>query len=146
MRRSLAVTAFAAVVLALGGCTDEARDEARDELDEALDDLEEAADTAGARVVAEAIRLAILVEADDDENGRSVAVIEEAIGLLPGEPDVSGIADGDEDGLDDDGRLIVRANDEVACVSLARRVTDFDHIDVYNGPCEETETETETTG
>ena len=67
------------------------------------------AESAGAGGVAEALRL-VLVEDDlgPNQTERDVDVLQESVDDLPGEPEVSGIADDDGDGVDDDGKVEVR--------------------------------------
>jgi hypothetical protein len=121
--------AIAAAGLTLGatvGCGDD--DSGRD----AGDDVEEVTESAGARVVAEAIRATLLVDdLEEDEHERDVAVIQEAVDDLPGVPEVTGIADEDGDGRDDDGHIEVHVDDEVACLSVSESGT----VDVTGGRC-----------
>ena len=111
-----------AIVLPLGGCGD-------DDSDEGAEDV---AESAGARVVAEAIRASLLVrDLDDGQRADDVDVLREAVSDLVGEPDVSGIDDSDGDGRDDDGKVEVRVDDEAACLSVA----DNGEVDVTGGRC-----------
>lgn len=132
--RTRAATASLVAGLALvglGGCGDDGDDDAAtdDNLD---DDVEEVTESAGARAVAEALRGTILAEdLEQDEDRRQVAVLTESVDDLPGEPEITGIEDRDGDGLDDDGNVGVRVDDEVACLSVA---PDGD-VDVTGGAC-----------
>jgi hypothetical protein len=94
--------------------------------------LGEKAESAGARSVAEALRL-VLVEDDlgPDQHERDVDVLQESVDDLPGDPEVSGIEDADGDGRDDDGKVDVHVNSEVACMTIAM---DGD-VDVTGGQC-----------
>ncbi|MDQ4096455.1 MAG: hypothetical protein M3144_01105 [Actinomycetota bacterium] len=97
------------------------------------DGAEETAERAGARAVAESLRARLLAdELGEDEHLRDIAMIQEAVGDLPGEPDVSGIEDRDADGRDDDGEIEVRVDGETACVSIGDR---GDEVDVTGGRC-----------
>lgn len=108
-------------------------EDARRRAREAAHDVEEAGEQVGARAVAEAIRAALIVE--DLETGeplRDIDVLHRAVDAIPGAPQVSGIEDADGDGRDDDGRLEVAANDELACVSVPAGGGD---IDVRSDAC-----------
>ena len=104
--------------------------------DDGVDDpdqsLGEVAESAGARGVAEALRL-VLVEDDlgPDQHERDVDVLQESVDDLPGDPEVTGIVDDDGDGRDDDGKVEVHVSSEVACMSIAM---DGD-VDVTGGAC-----------
>ena len=91
----------------------------------------EIAESAAARAVAEIIRLALFEDDGPDTDRRKVAVLQESVDDLPGSPDVSGITDDDGDGLDDDGAVEVRVNDEVACLTVA----EDGEVDVTGGAC-----------
>ena len=127
---------------ALGACGDDSGtseqageliDEARKEAREAADAVEEAGKSASARAIAEAVRAALVVEdLEGDQNLRDVDVLREAVGDLPGDPQISGIEDSNGDGRDDDGQLEVVVNSERACLSLPDNSGD---IDVKNGAC-----------
>lgn len=115
---------------ALGACSDEDRadiaDQAEDAAGEAGDRAEEAAgeakgaaQDAGARVQAEAMRAAINgQDLAAGETVRSMSVLQEAADGLPGNPTVEGVADADNDGFDDDGRVEVRVGDQRSCLTL----------------------------
>jgi hypothetical protein len=91
-----------------GACSDEDRD-----------DFESVADSAGARSVAEALRVSLLAQdLHDDQHVDDVAIIQDAVRDLPGDPEVSGVEDANGDGRDDDGRIQVRVDDEAACVTV----------------------------
>jgi len=107
MRRALSVACVALLWFPLASCDD-------DDVDEAREDLEDIAGETGARVAAEAMR-GLVLRADEGER-RSVATLDDAAEDLPGDPDVSGIADTDGDGLDDDGRVTITVEDQTACL------------------------------
>lgn len=124
----LAGLAMAVVVAAgLVACSDD--DSAGgDDPDEGIGEI---AESGAARVVAEAIRVTLVEDDGPDTDRRKVEVLQESVDDLPGEPDVSGIADDDGDGLDDDGNVEVRVNDEVACIT----VSEAGRVDVTGGAC-----------
>jgi hypothetical protein len=118
-RARWALTAiFAALVLLVGAC-DEAQEKAKE---------------AGARTSAEGLRVSLKAQDTDDVTGgvRSVEALREAADDLPGDVDVTGIADRDGDGVDDDGIVEVKVDDEFACVTLPES---GDDIDVSGGRC-----------
>jgi hypothetical protein len=127
-RLLLAVPTMAGALL-VGACGDDNDDAGNGRIeDEAADVVE----SAGARVTAETLRAAIVAEdLQPGEHARDVVVIEEAVGDLPGEPDVSGIEDGDGDGQDDDGRVQVDVDNEAACLTIAEN----GEVDVSGGGC-----------
>ena len=117
-----------ALGLLLAACGDD-----DDTGDGVAQDLEDAAESGGARVLAESLR-ALLVAEDiggPDVDRRNVDVLLETVDDLPGSPEITGIEDTDGDGLDDDGRLEATVDDEVACIS----VDDSGDTDVDGGPC-----------
>lgn len=138
MRRRLlvALATLAAVVLAfspLASCSDEAQDETGEAVDEVVDDAAEGVDVVQARTTAEALRTSLKANDTADEEGiRSVAAINEAAEDLPGDPEVTGVDDGDGDGLDDDGNVQVTVEEEQACVILPAEGED---TTVEDGAC-----------
>jgi hypothetical protein len=118
------------LALALGlvaACGDDESDDGS-----GAEDVEEVAESAGARAVAEAIRVALLAEdLDEAEHESDVAVLQEAVEDLPGEPDVTGIEDANGDGRDDDGKVEVHVDREVACLT----VQSSGRVDVTGGEC-----------
>jgi hypothetical protein len=117
-----------ALGLVLAACGDD-----DDTGDGVAQDLEDAAESGGARVLAESLR-ALLVAEDiggPDVDRRNVDVLLETVDDLPGSPEITGIEDNDGDGIDDDGRLQATVDDEVACIS----VDDSGDTDVDGGPC-----------
>jgi hypothetical protein len=117
----------------LSGCDDGDVDEARNEIEERAgdvrEDAEDLAGEAGARAAAEAMRGILL--AHDAGERREVAVLQDAAGDIPGDPEVTGIVDADGDGRDDDGAVTVAVGDQVSCLS----VSDSGDIDVSLDAC-----------
>jgi hypothetical protein len=105
VRRAIVALAMAAAVMTACGDDSGVTDTARD-----------AVDSAGARAQAEVLRGLLKQRAGDDAaKYRSIAVLQEAVADLPGDTKVSGISDGDGDGLDDDGKLVVEMNGARTC-------------------------------
>jgi hypothetical protein len=129
VRRAGTIVALLALVAGTAaGCGDDDAPSTDDPDQSAGEVLE----SAGARGVAEAVRVALVAEdLGPDEHERDVDVIEESIEDLPVDPDVEGLTDDDGDGRDDDGRVEVRVNSEAACISIAM---DGD-VDVTGGAC-----------
>ncbi len=125
-----------ALVVAPAACSDDDTDDARQEVEDAAESAEEnagdladeagqAADEGQARVTAEALRTAVSSNDTAAEEGlRSVAALQEAADSLPGDPEVTGITDGDGDGLDDDGKVQVDQDDSSACLTLPEAADD----------------------
>jgi hypothetical protein len=112
--RRRAAALAAGLVLVLVGTTAACGDD--DDRDEAVERL---AESAGARSLAEALRVSLLAQdLGDDQHVDDVAVIRAAVDDLPGDPEVTGISDADGDGRDDDGKVEVRVEDEAACVTV----------------------------
>jgi hypothetical protein len=126
-RRRLAWAAVVIALLAAMGCSGDDDDSGNDP----DDDLGEQAASAEARAVAEALRAVILADGSDGAERREVESLQENVDDLPGEPDISGIADDDGDGLDDDGNLVITVDDEVACLKVA----DDGDVNVNGGSC-----------
>lgn len=123
----MAVVAATGLALGLAACDDDSRDEIADDARDLGEQVEDAAGEASARAVAESLRGAIV--ADDLDGGasrRDVDVLEESVADLPGEPEVTGIEDGDGDGRDDDGLIEVRVGDQRACLQIAEPGADDD--------------------
>ncbi len=135
MRRS-AVTALLAVLALLPlatGCSSDTADDAKSAVESAKDDAAETVDDASARGQAEALRASLKGNDTADEEGvRSVAAIRQAAEDLPGDPEVTGVEDGDGDGLDDDGKVQITVGGSSACVSLPETGGE---IDVSGGEC-----------
>ena len=120
----------AALVLGGAACDDDTRDKA----ERAAEDVKDKARQAGARGTAEAFRASLRAQDADDASGgvRQVTVLQDAADDLPGDVDITGIADGDGDGRDDDGFVQVNVGGESACVTLPES---GDDIDVSGGAC-----------
>jgi len=129
--RLLAVL-FASLLL-VGACSESTQDKAKDAAESAKEDAEDATGEAAARAAAEAYRGALKSDDAGDENGlRSIDVLEENAKDLPGDPEVSGIEDGDGDGADDDGKVQFDVSDKSACVTVPASGED---VTVDDGDC-----------
>jgi len=125
--RLAAPALLALLVGGLSACGDDDGDDPDDSAAEILD-------SAAARSLTEVLRALLVVdELGEGEHRRDVAVIQETIDDLPEpfEPDVQGLTDADGDGQDDDGKVEVRVDDEIACLSIA----EDDSVDVTGGAC-----------
>jgi hypothetical protein len=133
-RACLAVVMTLALGAVAAGCDDDTQEEVEEAAEEAREEVEEGAGEAGARAAAEAFRASLKAQETDDDAGgvRQVEALNEAAEDLPGDPDVSGIADGNGDGIDDDGLVEITVGDEVACVTLPESGNE---IDVTGGAC-----------
>ena len=86
----------------------------------------------GARAAAEAVRAQL--KAADLKNGetvRDLRRIQDAIDKLPGDPTITGLADKNNDGKDDDGDVQFTVGNQSACLSAH----DNGRIDVSDGAC-----------
>jgi hypothetical protein len=120
-RRCVAALVLVLTVGAMGACGDDEKD-----------DFERLAEGAGARSVAEALRVSLLAQdLQSDQHVDDVAVIQDAVRDLPGDPDVLGVEDADGDGRDDDGKIEVRVDNEPACVT----VQENGEVDVSGDAC-----------
>lgn len=119
---TLAVTTL---VLLGAACSDDAGD--------VVDQAQEKVGEAGARAAAEALRATLKTENDDLRGGLCNAEnLQDAVDKLPGDVEVTGIDDRDDDGVDDDCYLQVTVGDQSACVTVPRSGTD---VDVNGGDC-----------
>jgi hypothetical protein len=127
----MGLLALAVVGLLVGGACD---DETEDKAEEAVEGAKEKAGEAGARAGAEAFRVSLKAQDTEDASGgvRNVEALRSAAEDLPGDPDITGIADADGDGRDDDGYVQADVGDESACVTLPET---GDDIDVSGGAC-----------
>lgn len=146
-RRLLAAIAIALVALtsiSLAGCSSDTKDKAKDAVDSAKEDAKKGADKAGntlstkkdeaqARATAEELRVR-MKESDtaDAEGVRSVKALNDSVSKLAGNPTVTGIEDGNGDGLDDDGKVQVDVNDSHACLTLPAT---GENTEVKGGAC-----------
>lgn len=133
-RLSIALAAATLSLALVGtGCSSDTADNAEDTVESASEDIEAGAEQATARATAESFRASLKANQDADEQGlRSVEVLQQVADDLPGDPDISGIEDGDGDGMDDDGKVEVTAGDEKACVIIPETGTD---TEVTNEAC-----------
>ncbi len=118
-RGRLVVLLLGLVAVAGVACSDDDVDAVADEAGDVASSVVDAAEDVSARSVAEAYRAALVADASGGASRRQVQVLEETTGDLPGEPEVLGIDDGDGDGLDDDGRVEVRVNDQSSCLLIS---------------------------
>jgi hypothetical protein len=126
------VIVLVALVAALvAGCGDDSSGGKASGGDDPDDNAKEVAESAGARVVAEALRVVIWADKGPDTDRRKVDVLNESVADLPGRPEVTGISDDDGDGLDDDGKVEVHVKSEVACLSIS----EAGRVDVTGGAC-----------
>jgi hypothetical protein len=121
-RASLAFALVGVAVLAFAAC---------DEAEDAIEEVQEKAREAGARGAAEAFRVSLKAEYDDDSL-RNVKTLQAAADNLPGDPDIRGIDDEDGDGVDDDGYVQLNVSEQSACIKLPKS---GDNVDVNGGAC-----------
>jgi hypothetical protein len=138
MRRSRTVTSALAVSLAcllcVVACSDDgksAADQVKDAAQDAANNVKETANDAAARAVAESYRAALKAKGGGQPL-RTITLLNDVKGTLPGSPDISGITDGNGDGQDDDGKVQVKVNDSQACVTVPAT---GDLVDVNGGSC-----------
>jgi hypothetical protein len=119
-----------AVLVGAAACSDDASDTAGD----AIDEVEERVGEAGARAGAEAFRVTLREQDADGAAGglRTIEILQTAADDLPGDPEITGIEDGNGDGIDDDGYVQFVVGDESACVMVPES---GDEIDVTGGAC-----------
>lgn len=133
MFRRIAATLAVLLVLTAAGCSDDTKDKAKDTVQSAKDDAAETVDQAKARTAAETFRTSLKNnDTAHDDGYRSMDAIEESGADLPAGAEMSGVEDGDGDGLDDDGNVQIDVDDESACVRIPE---DGDDIDVEGGTC-----------
>lgn len=95
-------------------------------------DAKKTIDQAGARAAAEAIRGQLkAANLKSGETVRTVTVLQRAADNIPGSPAITGIADANRDGKDDDGNVTVKVGNATACV----RAKDNGAVDVSDGAC-----------
>jgi hypothetical protein len=134
MRRflaALAATWFA--VMALVACSDDTQDKVEDAASSVREDAENIAGKGAAFVLAQELRAAL--KAKDLENGeteRDVSVLNAVVQDLPGDPDITGIEDGNGDGKDDDGKVEAHVSDQTACLTISE---DGKETDVKDDAC-----------
>jgi hypothetical protein len=135
LKRSSALVATVLVglglVFALAAC-DDSNDSVDEAVDDAREDVEDVVGGAGARAAAEVLRGTLeATNLDANETLRDVAVLQENVDDVPGDPEVSGIEDADGDGKDDDGKVQLAVGDQEACVT----VTDNGEVSVAGEAC-----------
>jgi hypothetical protein len=102
--------------------------------DDSDDSAEEILDSAAARSLTEVLRALMVVDhPQEGESRRDVAVIQETIDDLPEpfEPEIQGLVDADGDGQDDDGKVEVKVDQEIACMTIA----EDNDVGVTGGTC-----------
>ena len=120
----------AAGALWLGACGDDSSSRAADEARDAAGDVDSAVDSGLARAQGEIFRQRAQDLVRQGESLDSMSVLQEAARDLPRNPTVTGIADANGDGRDDDGKLEITIDDSHSCV----RVSGAD-IDVTSAAC-----------
>jgi len=105
-----------------------------DEAEEVGEDIQEGVEDVTARATAETFRGAIRNQDTDDATGgvRNIDALNSAADDIPGDPDIVGIEDTTGDGVDDDGLVEIRVDDQRACVELPESGNE---IDVTGDPC-----------
>jgi hypothetical protein len=117
--KRIAIFVLAGLMLIVVAACGDSDDSAEDAVDSALEQAEDVAGSVTARAAAEAVRAALQAEdLDANETVRDVAVLQEAVADVPGDPTVTGIEDTDGDGKDDDGKVQVEVGDQTACVTV----------------------------
>ncbi|MEO6987183.1 MAG: hypothetical protein ABI239_00870 [Aquihabitans sp.] len=133
-------------VMSIAGvaCSSDAQDKTKDAAESVGDDIKDGADDVGdtvgtktdeaaARAAAEELRSRMKAnDTANDEGIRSIAALTESAADLTGDPEVTGIEDGDGDGLDDDGKVQVNVGDSSACLTLPEEGED---TEVEGGAC-----------
>jgi hypothetical protein len=124
---------LAVAMLTVTGCSKDTKDKANDLGKSVRKDAEENTGKLAAYALAETFRSSLKANAAAKEEGlRSIAALEEVEQDMPGKPDISGIQDDDHDGQDDDGKVLVKVNDKMACVIIPAT---GDNTDIEEGPC-----------
>ena len=112
---------------------EEAGDDFKAGADKVGDEVGTKADEAAARAAAEELRSRMKANDTANEEGvRSIAALNESAEDLTGDPDVTGIEDSDDDGLDDDGKVQVDVGESSACLTLPETGED---TEVKGGAC-----------
>jgi hypothetical protein len=135
MRSTRSRVRLAAVALTclvgVAACGDDSGKSATDQIKSAASDVKESANQAAARALAESYRAALKAKGPGQPL-RTITLLNDVKGTLPGNPDISGIADGNGDGQDDDGKVEATVNDGHACVTIPAT---GDLVDVNGGAC-----------
>lgn len=112
---------------------EEAGDDFKDGVDEVKDQAGTKADEAAARAAAEELRSRMKAnDTANDEGVRSIAALNESAKDLTGDPEVTGIEDTTDDGLDDDGKVQVDVGESSACLTLPET---GENTEVKGGAC-----------
>jgi hypothetical protein len=134
MSRLRMVLILSALVLALGACGDDTKslsDRAQDAASDAANEAGDRVDQGVARGQAELLRERVKDIANGDTKAwPTVAVLQSAIDDLPGDPQIVGLSDNNNDGIDDDGKIEVVVDQSHACVTISG-----DQLDVSGDAC-----------
>jgi hypothetical protein len=131
LRRMFALAGV--VVLMTAGCSEDTKDKAGDVGESLKEDAKDNTGKLAAFAVAETFRSSLKANAAAMEEGlRSMAALEEVKEDIPGNPDITEIKDDDGDGLDDDGKVLIKASDKFACVIIPET---GDDTEVKEGAC-----------
>jgi hypothetical protein len=121
------------VILMVAGCSEETKDKAEEVGESLKEDAEDNIDKGAAYLLAETFRASLKGNDVAMEEGlRSIAALEEVREDLPGDPDISEIKDDNGDGLDDDGKVLVKVDEKTACVIIPET---GDDTEVKEGAC-----------
>jgi hypothetical protein len=132
MRKTLGAILSALLLVLFAGCSDDTEDKVDDAAQSVREDAEDAAGSAAARATAESMRADLLAnDLPENQTVRDVAVLQQTADDLPGDVQLSGVADADGDGKDDDGKVQVDVGDQSACLTVA----DNGDVDVSGGAC-----------
>ncbi|MCU1344686.1 MAG: hypothetical protein JWL70_952 [Acidimicrobiia bacterium] len=122
-------------LLGVAACSDDSgkstASKVQDQAKQVAGDVKDSANDAAARAVAESYRAALKAKGGG-QSLRTITLLNDVKGTLPGSPDISGITDGDGDGKDDDGKVQVKVNNGQACVTVPAT---GDLVDVTGGSC-----------
>ncbi|MGH3691328.1 MAG: hypothetical protein ACRDWD_06055 [Acidimicrobiia bacterium] len=126
MRSLPVITLAVATAFVFGlGCDDDAGD--------AVNQVQEKAGEAGARAAAEGLRASLKTQGENVKGGLcNTKTLRAAVDNLPGDPEIKGIDDGNDDGVDDDCYVQVTVADQSACVTVPKSGT---NVDVNGGTC-----------
>ncbi|MEO8694596.1 MAG: hypothetical protein ABI658_13820 [Acidimicrobiales bacterium] len=113
--RWLAVAMGSALLLNACGDDSSAQDKARD----AASELDSAVDAGIARGQAEIFRQRAKDLVRQGEALDSMSVLQEAARDLPRNPTVTGLADSNSDGRDDDGKVQIAVDDSYSCIVVS---------------------------
>lgn len=110
----------------LAGCSDSQKDDLRSTASSLGTEASNAASSAAPRAAAEAMRASLVADRTADSAGtgtatpnpRSIDRLREAADNVPGDPQITGIEDGDGDGADDDGKVQFQVEDNFACLTV----------------------------